>query len=87
MSTSFEQAGPEVFDCEEAVRRLWDFLDRELSEVETRAVDAHLEACDQCPAHFKFEHAFLAAVRSAREDRVASPALRNRVREILGLRV
>ncbi len=87
MNTPFEQAEPVVFDCREAVRRLWDFLDRELSDVEARAVDAHLEECDQCSGHFTFERAFLAAVRSAREERVASPALRNRVREILGLRV
>ncbi len=87
MNTSFEQAEPVVFDCREAVRRLWDFLDRELSEVEARAVDAHLEECNQCPGHFKFERAFLAAVRNARDERVASPALRNRGREILGLSV
>lgn len=73
------------FDCRETVRRLWDYLDHELSPEEARAVDAHLEQCDRCPSHFTFERAFLAAVRSARAERGATAALRNRVRSILGM--
>lgn len=73
------------FDCRETVRRLWDYLDHELTETETRAVDAHLALCDRCPPHFAFERAFLAAVRQAREERGASAALRDRVRNILGM--
>ena len=74
-----------VFDCRGAVQRLWDYLDRELGEPELRAVDAHLAECELCPPHFEFERAFLVAVRSARDERGASTALRGRVRQILGL--
>ncbi|MEO7521857.1 MAG: anti-sigma factor [Gemmatimonas sp.] len=73
------------FDCHEAVRRLWDYLDHELSEDEMRLVDAHLAGCERCPPHFTFERAFLSAVRTARAENAASAALRHRVRAILHL--
>ena len=73
------------FDCRETVRRLWDYLDHELSEAEVLAVDAHLASCDRCPPHFTFERAFLEAVRAARREQGAHAALRDRVRDILGL--
>ena len=73
------------FDCRETVRRLWDYLDHELSAAEAHAVDMHLARCDRCPPHFTFERAFLAAVRAAREERGAHAAVRDRVRGILGL--
>ncbi len=73
------------FDCRETVRRLWDYLDHELSDAETRAVDAHLAECEKCPKHFAFERAFLAALRAARAEQGASADLRDRVRSILGV--
>ena len=73
------------FDCRETVRRLWDYLDHELTDAEVDAVDAHLAVCDRCPPHFKFEREFLAAVHAARAERGAHAALRDRVRTILGL--
>ncbi len=85
MMPSAEQGSVQTFDCRETVRRLWDYLDHELSDSETRAVDAHLADCDRCPKHFTFEREFLAAVRLARTERGASAALRGRVRELLGM--
>lgn len=84
MTTTVEQdVGP--FDCRETVRRLWDYLDHELSDAEVRAVDAHLANCDRCPKHFAYEQAFLAALRTARVQQGAGAALRTQVRDILGL--
>ena len=85
MTSSVSGGEALVFDCREAVRRLWDYLDRELVEIEVVAVDVHLRECDRCPGHFEFERAFLAAVHAARDERVASAKLRDRVRAILGL--
>jgi anti-sigma factor RsiW len=64
----------EPFDCHAAVRRLWDYLDGELGEADARAVDAHLAECDKCPPHFRFERAFLRAVRSVRHHPPAEGA-------------
>lgn len=74
-----------ALDCRETVRRLWDYLDHQLSDEESRAVDAHLAHCDQCPPHFTYERAFLDAVRAARAERGANARLRDRVHNLLGL--
>ncbi len=68
------ERGTVVFDCEQTVRRLWDYLDGQLGPVDVAAVDAHLAECDRCPPHFEFERRFLDAVRAARTT-VQSPAV------------
>ena len=73
-----------VFDCKETVRRLWDYLDRELSADDMAAIDTHLAACSQCPPHFTFERQFLAALHAARSQDAASDGLRARVHVALG---
>ena len=72
-----------VLDCKETVRRLWDYLDRELSDDDMAAVDAHLAACTHCPPHFTLERQFLAALKAARSQHGASRGLRARVRAAL----
>jgi anti-sigma factor (TIGR02949 family) len=49
--------------CEEAFRRLDDFLDRRLSPEETRLVEEHLRICDACTREFTFEGSVLNGVR------------------------
>ena len=74
-----------VFSCLETVRRLWDYLDRELSAEDMQAIDAHLAECAKCPPHFAFEQAFLLAVNAAQSQTPAGNDLRSRVRAALGL--
>lgn len=73
-----------VFDCEQTVLRLWDYLDGQLGALDVAAIDAHLAACDRCPPHFTFERKFLDAVREARSavqapDEATTSELRRRV--------
>jgi anti-sigma factor (TIGR02949 family) len=49
--------------CEEAFRRLDDFLDRRLSPEETRLVEEHLQICDACTREFSFEASVLDGVK------------------------
>ena len=49
--------------CEEAFRRLDDFLDRRLSPEETRLVEEHLQICAACTREFTFESSVLNGVR------------------------
>lgn len=71
---------PPVLDCHGAVLWLWDYLDGELPPAATRAVAAHLAACDECPPHFDFARTFLRAVPAARPGLEGNePALRARV--------
>jgi anti-sigma factor (TIGR02949 family) len=49
--------------CEEAFRRLDDFLDRRLSPEETRLVEEHLQICAACTQEFNFEASVIKGVR------------------------
>lgn len=46
------------YTCEEVVRRLSDYLDRELAAAEMALMKEHLDTCAQCAS----EHAFEARV-------------------------
>lgn len=61
------------YTCLETVRRLDDYLDRELSAPERREVERHLETCDACLRRFQFEAAVLDDVRT-KLRRVSVPA-------------
>lgn len=49
--------------CEEAFRRLDDFLDRRLSIEETTLVEEHLRVCEACTREFAFEASVLKGIR------------------------
>lgn len=49
--------------CEEAFRRLDDYLDRELGPEERQLVDEHLRLCEVCTSEFIFEASVLTGVR------------------------
>lgn len=69
--------------CIETVRRLDDYLDRELSDAETHEVERHLEVCGGCLRLFRFEGAALDELR-LKLRRVAVPeTLESRLRQIL----
>ena len=58
--------------CREAVARLDDYLDRELSEAEMGRVREHLEACEACAGHFRAEEQLLHQMRE-KVRRIAVP--------------
>jgi anti-sigma factor RsiW len=88
VTTGFE-TDASVLDCEQTVRRLWDYLDGEVGANELAAIDAHLASCEACSAHFVFERRFLAAVRAARDAVLSADSgdgtLRGRVIEQLAV--
>jgi anti-sigma factor (TIGR02949 family) len=49
--------------CEEAFRRLDDFLDRRLAQTEMRLIEEHLQICAACAREFTFEASVLTGVR------------------------
>jgi anti-sigma factor (TIGR02949 family) len=61
------------FTCEEAFRRLDDYLDRELSADEMELVRVHLETCAGCAREFNFEASTLRNV-SAKLRQLDMPA-------------
>lgn len=74
---------PEKYTCEEAFRRLDDYLDRTLSEEELGGLRAHLRECETCASEYKFEDSFLKDVRSKLQHIKAPPRLLDRISKAL----
>ena len=72
------------YTCLETVRRLDDYLDRELSVNEQREVERHLETCDRCLGRFRFEAGVLDELKTKLRRVNAPEGLASRVRKVLG---
>jgi anti-sigma factor (TIGR02949 family) len=72
----------EYNQCEEAVKRLNDFLSRELAPEEEVQVQQHLQECNGCFEKFRFEETLLHRLRDVIGQVQAPNVLRQR---ILGL--
>lgn len=70
---------PDRMTCEEAFRRLDDFIDRELSAEEMRLVQEHLAICAQCTREFNFELSVIDGVRDKLSRIAAPPSLLGRI--------
>lgn len=73
------------FTCEEAFRRLDDFLDRELAPLEMNLIHEHLEICEGCAREFRFEESVIRNVRAKLRDIDLPPELTIRVRQLAQL--
>ena len=71
------------YTCEEAFRRLDDYLDRELSTEETELVREHLEICAGCAREFNFESSILSGVREKLRQIDVPPSLQLRILSVL----
>jgi anti-sigma factor (TIGR02949 family) len=65
--------------CEEAFRRLDDYLDRRLSADEMRRIEEHLHVCDACTREFTFEASVLDGVKHKLRHLAAPPDLLTRI--------
>jgi anti-sigma factor (TIGR02949 family) len=71
------------YTCEEALRRLDDYVDRELGERELQLVREHLETCAACTAQYTYQ---VGAIEQLKEKlrRIAVPQdLLTRIRDTL----
>jgi anti-sigma factor (TIGR02949 family) len=78
-------ARPRDIDCRQAVQRLYEYLDRELTPELRSEVEQHLAACAGCFRYFEFERAFLRFLEARARGRGASLELKRRiVQELFG---
>lgn len=66
-------------NCEEAFRRLDDYLDRRLTPDEMRIIEEHLEICAWCTREFNFEASVLHGVKRKLRQLEAAPDLVSRI--------
>ena len=76
-------AASNYLTCLEVFRRLDDFVDRELSDVEMEQVRAHLETCAMCAREARFESGVIERLRSKIRQIDLPPLLRERIAERL----
>jgi anti-sigma factor RsiW len=72
------------YTCLETVRRLDDYLDRELSAAETVEVERHLRLCDRCLERFEFEAAALDELRTKLRRVPISKQTVDRLKSVVG---
>lgn len=70
-----------TIDCEEALRRLAEYLDRELEELPKAEVEQHLETCRSCYSRAEFERVLKSRLRELRQEPV-DPVFADRIRSL-----
>jgi mycothiol system anti-sigma-R factor len=55
-------------NCEQAIAKLGDYVDRQLSGEEVALVQRHLEHCEGCRHAFRWEGSILSHVRKCAES-------------------
>lgn len=74
---------PKPITCDEALRLLAAFLDRELHSTDREGVERHLEVCRSCFSRAEFERRLKGEVRRLGLEEI-SPAFEHRIRRLLG---
>lgn len=73
----------EMIRCEEALERVYEYLDGELDAEWMERVREHVEVCKRCYPYFNFERIFLDHVRSKGLRSERSEELESRIRDVL----
>lgn len=76
-----------LIPCAEAVRRLWDYLDRALSPEDQARVEQHLAFCRRCCGELEFARELQAFLATHAADEIPSDVrdrLHRFVRELEG---
>ncbi|MGD0082645.1 MAG: mycothiol system anti-sigma-R factor [Acidimicrobiales bacterium] len=68
----------DMFDCREALHRIYHFLDGELTAVRRQEIEAHLDSCSPCLQMFGFEAELRRVVHDKCRDAVPD-SLRQRI--------
>jgi anti-sigma factor (TIGR02949 family) len=69
-------------DCEQALRQIFDFIDRELGKADHEAMHRHLETCKSCFSRMEFERKLKAKVGALRDEK-ATDEMSERVKGLL----
>jgi len=69
-------------DCEQALRQIFEYLDRELGEHERVAMQQHLHTCKSCFSRVEFERLLKGKVKDLREE-TPTPAVSARIKNLL----
>ena len=69
--------------CAQAIEKIYEFLDGELTPQVEEAIRAHLAICRKCFPHFRHEEVFLRFIEQRARIEAAPPELRRRIMQML----
>lgn len=72
----------ETISCEEALKRVFDYLDQELSESEHCDIEDHISVCRSCYSRLEFERRLKEHLHDIGREK-APTSLEDKVRQIL----
>jgi anti-sigma factor (TIGR02949 family) len=75
-------AEPDDIGCEQALKRLLEFIDRELSDSERDTVEHHLRTCRSCFSRMEFESRLKQRLSALSSDEAPQTA-RDRIRNLI----
>jgi anti-sigma factor (TIGR02949 family) len=73
---------PQPIDCEQALARIFEFIDHELKAHEREAMQHHLQTCKSCYSRVEFERRLMGKLKELR-DTETSVTARGRIEKLL----
>ncbi|NLI16729.1 MAG: mycothiol system anti-sigma-R factor [candidate division Zixibacteria bacterium] len=73
-----------MIKCEEVLKRLNEYIDKELDETVTKEIMEHLKLCKYCCRHHDFEVQLKELIKKSCFDKKAPEILKNKISEMLG---
>lgn len=78
----------QLFNCEDIVAHLGDFVDKELPLEQKVAIENHLDDCSACASFYaSYKHVVDSAATLGKEDKPLPIAVQNRLRKTLNDRL
>ena len=72
-----------MIDCQEAVRRMWTYLDKALETHPTDELEAHLATCQRCCGELEFSRHVRRMVATGEGSARLPVDVRNRIEELI----
>jgi len=71
----------QTIDCEQALARIFEFIDHELDAAEQEAMQEHLHTCKSCFSRAEFERRLKQKLTGLRDE--AEPAAKSRIERLI----
>ncbi|MCX6827453.1 MAG: zf-HC2 domain-containing protein [candidate division Zixibacteria bacterium] len=65
--------------CQEALKLLYEVIDKEADQIDTEKVKEHLQNCKHCMARYEFEAMFKAFITEKAVSKCKTEQLKNRI--------
>jgi mycothiol system anti-sigma-R factor len=73
-----------MIKCEEVLKQLYEYIDKELDESVANEILEHLKLCKYCCRHHDFEVQLKEMIQKSCFDKKAPDFLKNKISEMLG---